>query len=280
MQGIRPVSSLTALALFVLVSAQGCPPATTPEPAPELTEAEQAAIQNGLRATDALESAASATQNGTSTEALTGRPNTAARTIGTCPVVSTSGTAADTLSLTIDFGSGCTPAYFPGATCSGSATGSVTPSTGAVSVTFNSLMCNGQTVGGTADLAFTRSALAVGLTGAWDLTWTTTADHVTTNGDGMCEFNPTGYVTTISTFNGTVTDPSGTWTLTLADVQTSYATYQSFIPFSGVMTVESPAIRKLWIRFSTATPTTGDVEISFNGTLYAPINILTLINML
>lgn len=284
MKSIHAASMLAVLTLFVLVSAQGCPsPAPTPpEPPPELTAAEQVAIQNGLRATSALESAADTTQNGTSTDALTERPNPAARMVGTCPIITTTRSTSEspTLSLAIDFGSGCTPAYLPGALCSGSATGTVTPSTNTVSVTFNNLAANGQTLDGTANLGFSRSGLIVGLTGTWNLQWATAADRITTAGEGTCQFNSTGFVTTIATFDGSVSDTQGTWGVTLTDVQTSYAAYGKLIPFAGVMTLHSDSIRPLWIRFTTATPSTGEIEISLDGTHYASMSIQNLIEML
>ena len=277
----RRCTTLRVVAVSVAVYSLGC----TPVPGTGktgLTDSEKQALQATLAAARTITSAVATLQNGAGANGFDARANPQVRTTGACPVVTTNVTATEPVELRVmlDFGAGCTPAYWPGVTCSGSVMVSVRPESGELSAAFQELTCNGASLTGTADATFSETDGVNNVSGTWDLTWSEGTSRVATEGTGVCRCDPATFVTTIPSFAGSVSDGSAAWNVQFADLMISYKTYGSHVPYSGSMTLEGQTIRTLSIRFSTASPATGDVDVSFDGTHYATINLDELYELL
>lgn len=271
------VCMLVMPALAFFCSAQGCP-STESGSISDLTAAEQKAIQDAFRSVRTLTPAASAVQSATGADVLAGQ---AARTVGTCPQI-TANTSADGTSLTIavDFGSGCAPVYYPSLTCSGGASGTLNVSTLSIVVAFNQLACGGDSVNGTANLTFGWTGVNATLAGAWDLA--ATIDGVTgfTAGDGACAYDGGAYASGVTSFDGTARQGSDQWTLKMTDVWVSFYKYANFIPYSGEIILSSPVIRQLKFKFDADSPTTRQVQVSIGGGRYVAMDLEALMTML
>ncbi|GMU22262.1 MAG: hypothetical protein AMXMBFR13_23500 [Phycisphaerae bacterium] len=262
-----------------LVLGQGCPPsASEPEPQytqADLTDVEKSAVDSVVEACAALAQSTSMAQNAADD---TTSPN--GRTFGTCPVVTT-GLATEgegnlTVDLNMDFGAGCAP--LEGYACSGSASGTFTQFSRHIGLAFNNITCNADTLAGTADVTYSITSAGVGLVGQFNLTWVSGTDSIATSGNGSYNYHRGAAASTITTFDGSITDSNGTYTVNLADVVVSYTNNAVLIPSAGVSTLTQPngPIRRISVRFNSTSPATGDVEVSINGSEFFPVNIYTL----
>jgi len=192
---------------------------------------------------------------------------------GTCPVITTAiGTGA--VDLSIDFGaSPCVPAVFPDLSCSGSATGSFSASSSSIAVAFNSIGCNGKSLTGQADVTFNLSQTGVVLSGSFDLGWLNGGESITTTGAGQFHYDRTGKSTTITSFNGSVTNPEGTYTAVCTDLVVSYQNNANLVPSAGTIDLSGPNVRSLTIRFNADSPSTGEVEMSIAGGVFFTVNL-------
>lgn len=200
-------------------------------------------------------------------------------TFGTCPEVELEA-ASDgllTFDLTIDFGTtGCTPYGYDDYTCTGSASGSFDQQEQNIDLTFESISCNDETLTGTVDATYDIDGQAFSLDGDWDLTYVNDTGTAATEGDGDCSYNASTYVTTITSFDGTVTDTVYTWNAIMTGINVSFVTYGNYIPYSGSMTLSGTTIRTMTVRFDEDSPTTGIVEVSINGAPYFEVDIYNL----
>ena len=266
---------------IVLNTGPGCPGPSSGDA--NLSDNEQAGIEAGLGAMASLASATSAAQ----TTPLPGsRPIPEGRTVTEgCPTI-TIDVNGLTESVTLDFGTGCTPTCFPETTCSGNAGGTLTISQQGLSLSleFNDLVVGDKTMAGTLDASITSPDSGVTLSGDWDLAWSHGDEQVTTSGEGDCEITVVGtYGASIPVFMGTATNANGTYTVTVVEeVKISYHEYGNFIPDDGIITVECPALgtRKLWLRFGETSPTDLEVEVSFDGTDYTTLSVETMASLL
>ncbi len=213
---------------------------------------------------------------------------------GTCPEVSKSGSLTASLTdmldlaegavmLTVDFGEEpCTALTMEEEdftlVCSGSATGTFSLTDQSISLEFDSISCNDQTLDGTVDLSYELLAPGVAFEGMWDLTWYPGAEAIGTEGNGRGSYEPvlSGCcdVTNIAEFTGVITEEGYEWSTSMADILISIEKYYSLIPYSGSVTLDGPDIRAITITFNENSPTTGEVSIciengrSFTISLY------------
>ncbi len=284
----RLVPIVALLATLPLILAQSCntvvPGSDTGSQTDSttLTEGEADAIEAAVTSSSSLAQAAVTSQNASSTgdddSAQTLPDISGDITFGTCPVVSLSASSEGVLTFTvnIDFGTGCA---FPGTDdylCSGSAGGTVSQSDRSLELTFDQLSCNDEALNGSAGLVYERSGTDVLLTGDWNLTAVVGDDTAATDGTGTCGYGTSDFVTTISTFDGTVSDSIETWNLLIDNVLVSYPNTGSSIPYSGEATVSGNSIRTLAVRFGETSPSTGDVEISIAGSPFFTVNLWAL----
>lgn len=277
--------SLAILCLPMLLG-QGCPsagpnvPTTNPPTVSDLTAAERAAIDSVNEGCGAIGQATHTTQNASGGGASGQMTPADATSWGTCPVVTTSvsTTGGLALSINMNFGTapGCTIPGYESYVWSGSASGSFSTITQNIQLTFNNVTCNQDSLNGTVAAQFTIDNLAIGLTGDFDLTWISGTDNVGLVGSGVCNYSRTTYTTTVSSFNGTLIDPAGTYQATLTGVAVSYLTNGNLIPSAGTATVSSPGIRNLTVKFDSTSPGTGEVQVSINGGPFFTVNLYTL----
>ncbi len=201
---------------------------------------------------------------------------------GTCPVVTrTAGEGVTLLSVTVDFGSGCTTDY-PTTyqySCSGSATGSYDVLSHTVSLTFAPLACGQSSLAGAATVSASFDALAgrAVLEGEWNLDWTYQSDVTHTEGNGTCWYTLSTLTTEIPQFTGSITAAGEElWQCTIADVALSYVTYASYIPYSGTITLDGESIRLIVVRFNENSPIDGNIEVSIDGAPFFTVNLAAL----
>lgn len=265
--------SLVALpAILLLLSAQGCPSPLVVQNLDYLTAAEQQAVLRCTQAVHTLVTAACVTQAGSDQMSL---PN--ARTAGVCPQVTLEADSGGLLSATLDFGTGCEPVFMPGVTIAGSLIGTLMPTSQSLSLMFNSFTVDSDVLHGTINVVFQLTGHTLSMEGNWYLDLWVSEASTQTEGEGSVAYNGDTYATVVNSFTGSVTRDSDTWSLTMNNIQVSYAAYQSFIPYGGQMTITGLTIRPLTIRFDTDSPSTGQVDVSFNGgTTWATVDMATL----
>lgn len=267
------IISLLALSVALFLFSQGCSPPPAENNNVNLTDAEQNAVLRCAQAAKLLATAGCITQTGSDQMSLP-----TARTAGTCPQVTLElGTISGSMSALLDFGvAGCTPVFMPGVTVAGSVIGTLMPTSQSLSLGFSGFTMNSNSLSGTVNIAFQLTGHTLAMEGNWYLdTWVSEAS-THTEGEGTIAYNGDTYATTISTFTGSVTRETDTWQVTMSNIQVSYATYHSFIPYGGEMTITGATIRPFTIRFNTSSPTTGQVEVSYIGTTWATVNLWTL----
>lgn len=279
--GRSPGSLLLVAAPVVFgLALGGCPAASTPTDdgtngQEQLTGAEQQTLGNASGATVSLCGATTTAQgavNDESEQAGLDLPITTSRDFGTCPHVSLEASALGSggegaWAFSVDFGTGCQPPGFDELTFAGSASGSMSALEQSFSLQFDDLTMGDDSLTGQADLAYQRSDGQLSFTGTWGLTYTSAADdfQAHTDGTGTVQYSPQDGVTTIATFTGNVSDDDVDASVTMTDVQVSYAQYGSFIPYAGTMTIAGNDIRPLTITFDENSPTTGQVQVSIDG---------------
>ncbi|MBN1488825.1 MAG: hypothetical protein JXA69_02820 [Phycisphaerae bacterium] len=294
MKPIHQRATWISIILFALLSAQGCPPPTAPPTDTTdttdintdntandtLTTPEHNAVESALAGTQSLSTASGTAQNGTRSEGLSVQLRPAA-TVGICPTVTTQLQQALSLefSVMIDYGTGCTPYYWPDTTFAGSASGTISQQEKTLALTFNDLACDTDTLSGTVNAEWDRTTSEVRIDGDWNLTWASPVTTTTTSGSGTCTYDLTDYVTSIPEFYGTVSDTlaTGAWTMTATDIVMSFYNTGSYIPYSGTLMLEGTGIRTIIVRFNASSPTTGDVEVSITGAAFITINLWTFI---
>ncbi|MEP0842700.1 MAG: hypothetical protein HRF43_08310 [Phycisphaerae bacterium] len=265
------------LGVLPLVLGQGCPwfqPVIT-----SLAEGEGPAIASVVEAAAGLTQAVAAVQTPASEDSSPLPAGT--NTTGTCPAITTQlaedaeeGIAA---SLTIDFGSTpCEPTAMPGRFCSGSATGVFNRPLRSIVITFNQLTCGQDALSGSAEMSYLPTETGIYLYGSFDLDWTSGADQVTTRGQGNYTYNRDSRTSRIGLFNGSVTDAGTEYAVGFNDVVVSYQNNANLVPSSGVISLSGTTIRNLRVRFDESSPTTGEVEVSVNGSAYFTVNLFEL----
>jgi len=178
-----------------------------------------------------------------------------------CPTIT-----VDDSTLTLDYGDGCNPVLYPETTVSGSATGQINAAERSLTLTFDDLVIDGESVSGTLTTSVAQADDTATFEATVDLTFS----------DGETSFTVAGYATVqvdlttgemfIPSAELTVSDDGDTYEVTLTDVHIDPA---EGLPDSGTATVaydnEGPGTTTLEITFTDATPTEGSVLVSVNG---------------
>ena len=165
-------------------------------------------------------------------------------------------------------------------TCAGAANASFTQLGAELEVSFDALTCGQRVVAGDITVAYAGQDLTPALEGEWDLRVDDDGESVATFGVGEISYQIRELVFAIAEFEGTVTAGDDTWNLTVTDLEISYDRYGSYVPYRGEVTINGPDIRTISIRFSEESPVSGDVEVSFDGSPYLPLNLDTLLEVL
>lgn len=302
---VLPVVSILVLALSLpLMQGQGCVPdfptdadsidttddqtitdesdandAGTDDPSENTdpSDAELKAVDVAIDAIEALAQAINTTQNA----ADQGDVGFGQVLPSTCPTIATSEGFGDAfgLSVFINFGTVDNPCTLPGTddyTCSGTAGASVNLQSGTITVDFNDLNCGEDVLTGSATVTFGLQPPQVILTGQWDLTKTGDEGTIRTAGEGATSFDRTQSVTTISTFDGAVSDGSQSWQVTLTGIQLSRVNNGSFVPFGGTAVVSADHIPTVTIEFNEDSPTTGQVQVQIGVRPPLTVNLFDL----
>ncbi len=281
------------LALSLLVA--GCPAEQTPSgttgtdddgtTTDSLTSTEQDAVQAGLDAGTALTTSFQATQSPMSTEeddqssfALPDEipVGSVEYNFGTCPNVDLAANNEGVLyfDITIDFGTtGCNPIWDTEHTYAGSASGTFSQAQQEIDLTFTDYSIDDYTIDGSIEAEYDRTTTEVSLEGAWDITTTADGVQLDTSGNGSGTYDTENYVTTITTFTGSVTDDVFDFTVSMTGVKMSFATYDRFMPYAGTLQLAGQDIRTISVRFDEDSPTTGVVEVSIGGSPYVEYNV-------
>lgn len=246
----------------------------------DLTQAERDGALAGLHAASALTRATSTSQSGTRLE-----PEQNAQTIpqdeffGTCPVVGLALTEGLTdFSVTVDFGDGCELPAEAG-TCSGSAFGDLDRLNNTLTLALNELSCNGVSLNGSVSATYSVDGGRRTMTGTWSLRRAAldkedgTTDEVSTFGDGVTVYDGDAQAVEVTDFTGSVTTEDGTWNASAEGLVVSLVQNESLIPTGGIVTILNDDTRTIIVRFNENSPTTGEVEISINGSDFFAVNL-------
>lgn len=286
-ESIGRVCVVGLAALLPVLLGPGCPTASQPQndlTVSDLTEAQRDAIDAAVQAVAPLARATNTAQSATAGIGASQQTPPGDLSFGTCPAVSTSGDlAAGAASVTVDFGSEpCTVLSTPDFdyVCSGSATGTLNLLQSTLSVQFNQVQCNTDSLNGSADVSVDVEAIgsgtAITLAGAWDLDWSVEGEAAATEGNGTCTYNTATTITGIPTFTGSFTDDDETWSIEVTNVLVSFAAYGSYIPYSGTVTVTGASGDTITVEFDANSPTTGDVQVRVNNSPTLTVNLYDL----
>ncbi len=193
---------------------------------------------------------------------------------GDGPIVITPSTGCPTVSIeqgaaTVDFGDGCTPALYPDTTFAGSMTVQVNDDQ-TVTITFNDLAVDGETINGTAVASISEEGDLVIVEADVNVTITSGNQTFTYTGVITVEVNMVTGEVFIPTADLEATDESGdTYAIILTDVHSDPVNNVNFLPDSGTATIvmgtEGPGALTMEITFTENTPTDGTVLVSING---------------
>jgi hypothetical protein len=175
------------------------------------------------------------------------------------------------VTVTLDFGGGCTPVMYPDVTVTGSIGGTVTFGPFSINLTLDSFSVGGDTIDGEVELAFVKEEGSVGFTGDMDLS-TSSGGSVTLESVQWTLDAATGVVILSGTGIGEEAD-GDVYQIELAEVVIDGQGNGNFIPESGVATVTLPNEDQIFgpdsttmkVTFTSETPTTGVVLVSVNG---------------
>jgi hypothetical protein len=253
----------------------------TPDPDDEgpiteasLTEAEADAVEAAVFGVAALTQATATTQSAADSDTLSSAQTIPAlpeipesTTFGQCPVVTLSlrDFAALVFEVTVDFGASCNPAGTPDHACSGRATGSLSAAASTMEMVFERIACNAAALDGSADLIYALGETNVDLVGDWDLDWMIEDEVFQTVGTGDVTYDRLSSNVFVSTFQGTVAEEDGSWTLQARELDISFVDNASLIPSSGVLTLSGGDIRTVTVTFDENSPSTGQVGVSVDG---------------
>ncbi len=272
MTGIKGLNLLIGSSLTLCLGIFGCNTAINNN-SDNLTPTEQMAIESALKSVESINTAANTGQN------LTDTSTAKAISTNSCPAISGGfGVGAGlTAQIGIDFGTngaGCDPLWYPGTTCSGSASAEINASgltNGGANFSFNKLTCGEDELNGSANLAYGLENLLITLEGDWDLDLTSNGAAWGTDGTSKCTYQYP--VTTVVTYDGTTSSPDGSWNLKVDEqLLVSIPDYGVAIPYSGILTLSGTDIRTVSVKFNTSSPE-GVFEVSVGGLPYKTYDI-------
>jgi len=252
---------------------------TTPSSISDIRTGERSAIQAALIAAQALSVTSSTTHSGASrgdTQSALDNGSTPGVTVGTCPATTfaASGTTG-TLSMTLDFGTGCTSTKFDAAPeCRGTISGTITPAQNTTSATFTDFSCGSDSVSGDVDLEYALSTGISVLDGTWKLTWLLGGkDSYGIDGNGEVQFDATDGTIIVPSVAATVMQGGDEWNVSVVEAAMSYPMYENFVPYAGSVEVYGTDIRGVIVKFDASSPTTGIVQVSIGGSPFFEVNL-------
>lgn len=252
---------------------------TTPNSLSDIRTGERDAIQAAIIAAQSLSVTTSTTHAGASrgdTQSALDNGSTPDLTVGTCPetTFSASGTAG-TLSLSLDFGAGCTTTAFEAAPdCRGTVSGTITPAQNSTELTFDNFSCGTDSVSGDVNVEYALSTGISVLNGTWKLTWL--LDGKTSyeiDGNGEVQFDATDGTIIVPSVAATVATGGDEWNVSVVETAMSFPTYENFVPYAGSVEVYGTDIRGVIVKFDTSSPTTGIVQVSIGGSPFFEVNL-------
>jgi len=250
-----------------------------------LTTADRESLQAGLDAIQSMATATGTAQASTDDGALDSFglssatiPEDGEVSRGECPEVTlATDIVSALLAIAVDYGDGCSPLSVDDYTVSGRATGTFTEADSSLSLTFDDLTSNGNTLDGDLGVSLSRTNDGVGLDGDWNLAYTTAQQVVATAGAGRADYVRETATTTIVDFDGTVSNDGDIWGAIISGVATSFQQNGNFIPFSGSITLTLADGRQLNLVFDEDSPTTGQAEVSINDLPAIEVDLFELI---
>ena len=250
-----------------------------------LTTADRESLQAGLDAIESMATATGTAQATTDDGALDSFglssatiPEDGEVSRGECPEVTlATDIVSALLAIAVDYGDGCSPLSVDDYTVSGRATGTFTEADSSLSLTFDDLTSNGNTLDGDLGVSLSRTNDGVGLDGDWNLAYTTAQQVVATAGAGRADYVRETATTTIVDFDGTVSNDGDIWGAIISGVATSFQQNGNFIPFSGSITLTLADGRQLTLAFNEDSPTTGQAEVSINDLPAIEVDLFELI---
>jgi hypothetical protein len=242
--------------------------------AANLTEAQAQAVGASAEAASVLAQAAFAAQGGTAESGDSSQGVPGDVTFGVCPEITLSVASLYEFEVLVDFDPGCEPVEVEGYACSGNASGTINRTAGTFDLTFNDLRCNGSSIGGSADLTYSRGPDQVTLSGSWNLA-AARDDAATffTSGLGACAYHLDTQVLTVSSFTGTVSYGNSEYACTMENITIAYAENLSLVPSSGTITLSTDGVGTVTIVVNENSPTTGEVQVSINGSPYVTVDL-------
>lgn len=268
---MRNLPQFGTIAIVALASF-GCEPATDGTLGGSNTgivSGDSAAIDSALAAISSTATSVDTSQNAFSNSTQTGRAANSA-----CPEITFSGGNTNGLSLSValDFGSGCAVDGID-LFCSGSAAGAISTADGTLSLSFDALSCDERSLSGDVTYSFQVTSENVSTTGNWDLSFTDHGKTVAVTSTGNASHNRTTHVTTFAIVDGTATADGDTYDFNWKNVATSFFNNGNFVPQAGQITVTNDRGRTLAVKFDANSPSTGDVLVSVNGGEFVTYNI-------
>ncbi|MHC4441202.1 MAG: hypothetical protein ACYTBZ_05285 [Planctomycetota bacterium] len=278
---MKSVPRITSTTLIVLLLpwllGQGCPTTTEStgggSDASDLSDLEKQAISYAAKSASCLNQGTFVVQSSTG-DLVNGSSQVQPQDVsfGTCPAVTKTGSLLESqpTTLMVDFGTEpCTVLVAQDGSqsliCSGSASGTFDRQARTIGLQFNNISCGNQSLDGSADVTYSIGT-NIDLTGNWGLTWITSDFTTITNGSGTCSYDTQNWITTMSTFTGTVADNLGwSFSVDMTDIKVSFSLYASFIPYSGSMTLSGSDIRTISLTFNENSPAAGEVQVSIAG---------------
>jgi hypothetical protein len=269
--------TLACASLLPALLGSACSPAA-PDPAGDLAATERLAIRAAAWSAGGFTQASGIGQNAAIVQEPAGAAQPGSLTFGTCPQVTTTATLGSSLlDISIEFGTGCAIPVAPDYTCSGSASGQLEPSTGTLDLSLDAISCSGDTgLTGNVSLTYALSPTALNFTGEWDLTYTTEGQSIVLYGQGATSYSIPDSITTVSSFDGLLATDGNDWNLTLDSILVSYANKRSYLPYGGTMTASGRTIRQLVVQFNENSPSTGEVQVSVDGSAFFTVNLYEL----
>ncbi|MCG3138169.1 MAG: hypothetical protein HJJLKODD_02030 [Phycisphaerae bacterium] len=237
---------------------------TNDNTAPQLSPDQEAAVNQAM---DQVVATSSMTTTSNYSTAAEGEAQPQQVTPPDCPEFSSS---SEELSLTLNFGTGCTPELYPEVTFSGVVTGTFLFNPFRLALEFEAFSAGESVVTGSVVFSFTTSSDQITFEGTADLN---------TNDGGTLHLDAEWLVTsagtlTITTANGTATDETGEqYQMELAGIEVAPQETGNFVPQAGVMTLTFPNDSGAFgpdsfivvVTYLTTTPADGIVMVSVNG---------------
>ena len=230
----------------------------------ELTESQRAAVD---AASTAMKDVATVLGGLTPTAILEDLLNADLETPD-CPTFS-SNVAGTTVTITLDYGTGCSPLIYPDTIVSGSISGTFAAAQRSIDLALDAFTMGDLSSDGTVSGSFAVNGATLTLTVAVDLTF---GDGSSVVGDVDASLNVDTGLITVTSASLTVDDgQAAAFMIVFADVAMDFAGNGNLVPESGTATFEipndgpGPDTLTIVVEFTVQTPVDGTVMVSVEG---------------